>query len=647
MVTDVPSYGEALAQARAAAKQAAKLLLAECRRPGGPRGGDSTCPADEEAEQGIRAALTKAFPVWGYRGEETRPHLAPALGEWHVWVVDPNDGTSAMLKGYRGHAVSIALLRDGVPVLGVVRAVDAPDDDGDEFAWAEGCGPLRRNGQPLPAPTWPAAIGSSDIVQLSQGVDRHPKGSIGLVAPGRFIGVASIAYRLALVAGGEGVGAVSLNSPGDWDYAGGHALLRAVGGVLLNERGQPVQYTPDGISHTHYCFGGAPEIAKMLAAHDWSKVFHSGYGDAAPLPGYEAVRLKPEELCHDVGRLRRAQGCLLGQVAGDALGSLVEFQSPKQIEVRYPSGPRLLENGGHWGTLAGQPTDDSELALLLARTLARLGTYDADAVAATYARWYHGWVATDQTTPNSARVQSWHTPFDVGNTTRQALRPVTAAQVVGGGAAEAAMAAAASANPASQANGALMRISPLGVWGWNTETADLAEIARADARLTHPHPVCQECSAIYAVAIAHAIATGADAQAVYAFAKEWAEHHCQERAVLDWLAAAEAEPPADVVHQMGWVRHAFHNAFYQLLHAPSLAVGTIEAVRRGGDTDTNGAIAGALLGAVHGRSHIPVQWRQMVLSCRPSPDYRLGQQPRPALFWPVDVEQLAERLLAC
>jgi ADP-ribosylglycohydrolase len=67
--------------------------------------------------------------------------------------------------------------------------------------------------------------------------------------------------------------------------------------------------------------------------------------------------------------LGRAQGCLLGQLAGDSLGSLVEFQSPDEIRRRYPNGVRELADGGTWGTIAGQPTDDSEMALSLARTL--------------------------------------------------------------------------------------------------------------------------------------------------------------------------------------------------------------------------------------------------------------------------------------
>ena len=39
----------------------------------------------------------------------------------------------------------------------------------------------------------------------------------------------------------------------------------------------------------------------------------------------------------------RAQGCLLGQLAGDALGSLVEFQTPEEIRREYPVGVRELE----------------------------------------------------------------------------------------------------------------------------------------------------------------------------------------------------------------------------------------------------------------------------------------------------------------
>lgn len=83
----------------------------------------------------------------------------------------------------------------------------------------------------------------------------------------------------------------------------------------------------------------------------------------------------------------RAQGCLLGQLAGDSLGSLVEFQSPDAIRRKYPDGVRELADGGTWGTIAGQPTDDSEMALALARMLMKHRRYDAEEARKSYMLW--------------------------------------------------------------------------------------------------------------------------------------------------------------------------------------------------------------------------------------------------------------------
>jgi hypothetical protein len=91
------------------------------------------------------------------------------------------------------------------------------------------------------------------------------------------------------------------------------------------------------------------------------------------------------------------------------------------------------------------------------------------------------------------------------------------------------------------------------------------------------------------------------------------------------------------------VKIALQNAFHELVHAPSLEEGVVATVRRGGDTDTNAAITGALLGAVHGRDAVPAQWRSLVLSCRPLPPR--ARRPRPRACWPVDLMEIAERLL--
>src|SRR5260370_4301837 len=129
------------------------------------------------------------------------------------------------------------------------------------------------------------------------------------------------------------------------------------------------------------------------------------------------------------------------------------------------------------------------------------------------------------------------------------------------------------------------------------------------------------------------------------WAIDWARHNCTESAVVDAIEAAADRPPVSYMRQQGWVPVALQNAFFQLLHATSLDQGVVATVRAGGDTDTNGAICGALLGAVHGRHAVAGQWQRMIASCRPMARRDGVHQPRPAMFWPTDAMVLAERLL--
>jgi ADP-ribosylglycohydrolase len=305
-------------------------------------------------------------------------------------------------------------------------------------------------------------------------------------------------------------------------------------------------------------------------------------------------------------RQSRARGCLLGQLAGDALGGLVEFQTPERIRAAYPGGVRELADGGTWHTIAGQPTDDSELALLLARMLVERGHYDPGEACKAYVFWLNS------------------EPFDMGLTVSGALR--------------------GHPNPESQSNGALMRVSPLGIFGSRHGLERVAEWARQDAAITHAHPVCQQASALYAMAIAHAIRTGCAPAELYRQVVSWAGGMRADPSLTDAVASAQSAPPADYVSQQGWVLVALGNALWQLLHAPSLEEGVVDTVMRGGDTDTNAAICGALLGAVHGAEAVPAQWVNCLLNCRPAEGDPRVRHPRPACFWPVDALELADRL---
>jgi ADP-ribosylglycohydrolase len=189
-----------------------------------------------------------------------------------------------------------------------------------------------------------------------------------------------------------------------------------------------------------------------------------------------------------------------------------------------------------------------------------------------------------------------------------------------------------------------MRISPLGVFGHGRDPIEVAAWARQDARLTHPHPACQDASAVQAVAIAHAVAHGGGPAEVADLALAFARAHGFHPEILAALEAARARRPDYEPHQ-GLVTVALQNAFYQLRHAPP-EVALIDTVRRGGDTDTNAAIAGALLGAVHGVEALPDRWRTAVLTCVPVLGAPGVRRPRPPSCWPIDALVLAERLLA-
>jgi ADP-ribosylglycohydrolase/fructose-1,6-bisphosphatase/inositol monophosphatase family enzyme len=610
------SYERELRNAVDAALEAGELLRREFHRWGGPRGHSSHADADEEAEWIIRKHLMKAFPSYRYRGEETGSQHSE---DDHVWLVDPNDGTSAFLRGGRGSAVSIALLHSGIPVVGVVYSFVAPDDHGDLIYWAEGF-ELSRNGKPI-RPVWDVSDRKHSVILVSL----HRENMIGevldCIQPYRYIAVPSIAYRLALAAAGDGAAAVSWHNPGDWDYGAGHALIRGAGGIFVNEAGEEIRYAPDGHSKTRRCFGGERSVVRDLIQRNWTRVQASHSSSARVQSKFSLARPRAGKAVASAALLSRAQGCLLGHCIGDAFGQQVEFLSPEQIRQQFPQGLDDIDDGGTWNTLAGQPTDDSELALLLARSIVQHGGYDPRSAAESYCYWF------EETNP-----------FDIGSTIGRAFR---AAAFNRSERPDIAMMNAA--DPDSQANGSLMRISPLGIYGYRKLEDELWAMSEAESMLTHPHIICRQACALYVCAIADAIQFGHKAAEVYQRTVDLAERRKVEKPLMDALRQADIEPPRMGANH-AWVLIAFQNAFYQLLNASSTGEAIANTAKMGGDSDTNAAIAGALLGAVLGRDSIPYRWRMLVLSCRPHEAVRPAH-PRPICLWPVDLTILTENLL--
>jgi ADP-ribosyl-[dinitrogen reductase] hydrolase len=183
-----------------------------------------------------------------------------------------------------------------------------------------------------------------------------------------------------------------------------------------------------------------------------------------------------------------------------------------------------------------------------------------------------------------------------------------------------------------------MRVSPIGIWAAG-DPGRAADAAREDSALTHSNPVCIEACAGYVAAIAVGVAGGERAamlEAALAFASSGPAREAIQR-------GGAGTAPTEYEKRMGWVLVSLQNAFYRLARE-DFETALISTVSCGGDTDTNAAIAGALLGAALGREAIPSRWILAVLACRPMAEVG-AVRPRPMGCWPDDVLDVAEALL--
>jgi myo-inositol-1(or 4)-monophosphatase len=221
----------------AIAKEAGALLLerygrltgAEISRKG-PR--DFVTAADRDAEALIARRLAEEFPEHGLLAEEG----ARKAGDGPVWIVDPLDGTTNFLHGIPFFAVSLGLVEDGKPVLGVIHAPAL----GRTFYGAPGQGAFDE-ARPLSVSVTPDLREALVATGFGYSLDRVPDhnldnlASVARVARGiRRLG--SAALDLAFVAAGHLDAFWELHlSP--WDVAAGAAIVRAAGGTVTDARG--------------------------------------------------------------------------------------------------------------------------------------------------------------------------------------------------------------------------------------------------------------------------------------------------------------------------------------------------------------------------------------------------------------------------
>jgi ADP-ribosyl-[dinitrogen reductase] hydrolase len=259
----------------------------------------------------------------------------------------------------------------------------------------------------------------------------------------------------------------------------------------------------------------------------------------------------------------RAYATLLGSALGDALGATVEFCTQSEIRAQYGVLRKIV--GGGWLRLKpGEVTDDTQMSLCIARSLAAVGWSPSD-IAERFAAWFKGW------------------PVDVGNTCRRGI-----ARYINHGT------LAGPFNEGDAGNGAAMRVAPVAL----ATLADgrlLERWAVEQGHITHNHPL-SDAACVLIGRLIHMGCTGQPRERL-------------QRKVEDVVAKF---PPfrfspfrglatAYVVDTMQTVLHHF-------LSTHSFEECLVATVNQGGDADTTGAIAGAIAGAFYGPAQLPEHW---------------------------------------
>ena len=316
-------------------------------------------------------------------------------------------------------------------------------------------------------------------------------------------------------------------------------------------------------------------------------------------------------------RFSRAYGALAGLALGDALGMPTQEMSPEQIRAVYGRITGLVDGDASQpyapGMPAGSVTDDTEQALLVASLLVRGRGSSSGRVALDAGEFAHALLAWEDSMIERGSLDL------LGPSTKAALERVRAGEdplTVGG---------------AGTTNGAAMRVTPIGIAMSTADPEAFADAVWSSCQVTHATRQGFQSAALVAAAVSMGIdaarSTTPDLRSLLWKAVTYVDSLPERGAWTpdpDVVAATRramqlAVNPASsslecLVEQVGTSvasAHAIPMAFALLARVPSPQA-LLDAANIGGDTDTIGAIAGAILGAALGVQVLPTDSLTMI-----------------------------------
>ena len=272
------------------------------------------------------------------------------------------------------------------------------------------------------------------------------------------------------------------------------------------------------------------------------------------------------------------RGALLGTAVGDALGAPFEGWSVEKVRSVYGGEEKM------WQMIDGRYTDDTEMMIGVAESLIKNKGFNGADMARTF-------------------IQNFDLKRGYGPGSSGALKRIMA------GESWAEASKKLFGGEGSYGNGAAMRIAPVGLFYYD-DTDALRETAYKSSMITHSHELGKEGAALQAFAVALAVRgqKGGMLSELEAFVQN---DVYKKKIRLIGLLLEEAPTKKEVIAELGNGMAAFNSvptAIYSFLRADSFEGGVVDAIRLGGDTDTIGAMTGAISGAYYGDRAIPKDW---------------------------------------
>ncbi len=283
----------------------------------------------------------------------------------------------------------------------------------------------------------------------------------------------------------------------------------------------------------------------------------------------------------------RVRGVIFGQAVGDALGLGTEFLTKRKVTSYYPLGltnfDQFVIDAHREKWQPGEWTDDTDQMLCILDSVLENDSLDILDIANRF----HSWA------------------FSGGRGLGQTVRAVLTHPHFLKDPHEAAKSVWHESNGYAAANGAVMRTSALGVYKYNSPE-QLISNTETVCKITHFDPRCVASCIAVTQAIGKMIQGEERIESllreVFSVASPYDERvlECLDLASMEDISCLQLDSGG-----IGYTLKATAAAFWSLKHCDSFDNGIVAVINEGGDADTNGAVAGALLGARFGYSGIP------------------------------------------